>query len=519
MTSAKEWNCEELETQSEALQMIFQTLPLGIMVADSEGHLCYCNPAAEDIVGLGVSDINLAGHAKVYGWFLPDQTTVLPNEQLPLVRVLRGETLLDELIFVRNLRHPDGIWIRADGWPLRGASGMISHGVVMIHDFTEGREARQMLWLLSQAAEQTTDSILLTDRQGIIEYVNPAFEMTTGYHREEVLGKTPRILKSGVQDADFYRRLWAGLCQGLPFSGTVVNRKKSGDFYWTQQSITPLRDEAGNLTHFVSVLQDVTERRKKEEQEFHLRLAREVQQRFYGTVPTLPTFDIGASAKPADETGGDYFDFIEMADGSLMIAVGDVEGHGFGSALIMALTRAYLRSFAALQLELHEILEQMNSALLKDLSQGQFVTLALARLHPLRGTLAFASAGHLPGFVLRESGTLTDELTSTGLPLGLFPENHCLLAPALQLGPGDIMVLMTDGAAESAGSDGEEFGAPRVLDYIRTHRHQPAQQIADGLYVAARAYAKDLPQSDDITSVVIKVGAMRSDLHNIPSSV
>jgi len=505
MTLAAEWNSEELETQSETLQMIFQTLPLGIMVADAEGHLCYFNPAAEDIVGLGVSDINPARHAEVYGWFLPDQTTVLPNEQLPLVRALRGETLLDELIFVRNLQHRDGIWIRADSWPLRDAAGSISGGVVMIHDFTAGREARQMLWLLSQAAEQTTDSILLTDRQGIIEYVNPAFEMTTGYYREEVLGKTPRILKSGAQDADYYRRLWGRLCDGSPFSGMVVNRKKSGDVYWAQQSITPLRDEAGNLTHFVSVLQDVTERRKREEQEFHLRLAREVQQRFYGTVPTVPTLDIGASAKPADETGGDYFDFIPMADGSLVIAVGDVEGHGFGSALIMALTRAYLRSFAALQLELHEILEQMNSALLKDLAQGQFVTLALARLHPVQRTLSFASAGHVPGLVLRQSGKLRDELASTGLPLGLFPQNHCPLRPALVLDPGDLVVMMTDGATESAGPDGEEFGQERVLDYIRAHRHEPAQHVANGLYYAARAHAQELPQSDDITSVVIKV--------------
>jgi PAS domain S-box-containing protein len=505
MTLATERNCEALAQQSDMLQMIFASLPVGIMVADAEGHLLFFNPAAEGILGLGVSDIPPGRHAPIYGWFLPDQITVLPNERLPLVRAIRGETLADEVIFVRNLQHPEGTWIRVSGGPLRNRSGTVSGGVVMLHDFSKEREELQMLLLLSEAAEQSTDSIILTDRQGVIQYVNPAFELTTGYNREEVLGQTPRILKSGAQDADFYRQMWARLGEGLSFSGTVVNRKKSGELYWAQQAITPLRDESANLTHFVSVLQDVTTQRKNQEQELHLKLAREVQQRFYRTVPAVPGLDIGAAADPAYETGGDYFDFIFMADGSLMIAVGDVRGHGFGSALIMALTRAYLRSFAALPLELHEILERMNASLLKDLPHGQFVTLALARLHAGQRMLSFASAGHVPGVVLHESGGVKAELASTGLPLGLFAENKCTLQPAIQLEPGDLVVLVTDGAAESAADDGAEFGSQRVVEYIRSHRHDPAQHIANGIYHAARAHAKDQPQQDDITSVVIKI--------------
>jgi len=505
MTLATEWNYETLAQQTDTLQMIFESLPVGIMIADAEGHLLFFNPAAEGILGLGVTDIPPGKHAPIYGWFLPDQATVLPNDRLPLVRAIRGETLTDEPIFVRNLQHREGIWIRVSGGPLRDRRGTLSGAVVMLRDFTKEREELQMLLLLSQAAEQTTDSIILTDRQGVIQYVNPAFELTTGYNREEALGQTPRILKSGAQDADFYRQMWARLGEGLSFSGIVVNRKKSGELYWVRQGITPLRDESTNPTHFVSVMQDVTAQRKLQEQEFHLKLAREVQQRFYGTVPEVPGLDIGAAADSAYETGGDYFDFIFLADGSLMIAVGDVRGHGFGSALIMALTRAYLRSFAALQLEVHEILDQMNSALQRDLMHGQFVTLALARLHSGQQVLSFAGAGHVPGFVLRQCGDLSAELNSTGRPLGLFAENKCSLQPPIALGPGDIVVLMTDGATESANPEGDEFGSSRVVEYIRSHRHDPAQHIANGIYHAARAHAKYQPQKDDITSVVVKM--------------
>jgi len=108
----------------------------------------------------------------------------------------------------------------------------------MFHDFTEGREALQSFVLLSRVVEQTADSVLLTDTQGIIQYVNPAFEATTGYSREEALGKTPRILKSGLPDAEFYRQMWTPFTHGAAFKGMVINRKKTGELYWAQQTIT-----------------------------------------------------------------------------------------------------------------------------------------------------------------------------------------------------------------------------------------------------------------------------------------
>jgi serine phosphatase RsbU (regulator of sigma subunit) len=165
----------------------------------------------------------------------------------------------------------------------------------------------------------------------------------------------------------------------LPFKGMVINRKKSGELYWAQQTITSMRDESGHQAHFVSVSQDITELRKKQEQEFQLQLAHDVQQRFYAVPPVVSGFDIGASAHPADETGGDYFDFIAMPDGSLLIAVADAKGHGFSSALVMALTRAYVRCFATMELELDELLAHVNQMLLKDLEHGDFVTLAVCQ--------------------------------------------------------------------------------------------------------------------------------------------
>jgi phosphoserine phosphatase RsbU/P len=323
------------------------------------------------------------------------------------------------------------------------------------------------------------------------------------------VGKTPRILKSGRHDAEFYRQMWAQFAQGFPFKGMVINRKKTGELYWAQQTITSMRDKSGCLSHFVSVSHDITELRQKQEQEFQLQLARDVQQRLYVAPPVVSGFDIGASAHPADETGGDYFDFISMADGSLVIAVGDAKGHGFSSALVVALTRAYVRCFAAMQMELDELLARVNKMLLKDLDHGDFVTLFLARLDTSRRTLSYASAGHVPGFILLNSGNVKRTLDSTGPPLGLFPASKFSLQQSISLDSGEIAVFLTDGVTESTTPDGHQFGTQLVLDKVRGLSHNSASIIADGIYLATRAFVQGDLQDDDITSVVINVNCAR----------
>jgi PAS domain S-box-containing protein len=505
MATTMEYQYEALAHQSDALRVIFEGLPWGVIVADQEGRLLFSNPAAESILGIGTVETLPDAHTSLEGWYLPDQTSVIPPDQLPLVRAIHGEKIVDELIFVRNSPQRPGVWIRVNAWPLQDAAGAVSGGVVMFHDFTRGRDALQSFVLLSRVVEQTADSVVLTDTQGIIQYVNPAFEATTGYNRDEAMGKTPRILKSGLHDAEFYRQMWAQFTHGLAFKGMVINRKKTGELYWAQQTITSMRDESGHLTHFVSVSQDITELRKKQEQEFQLQLARDVQQRFYAAPPVIPGLDVAASAHPADETGGDYFDFISMPDGSFLVAVADAKGHGFSSALVMALTRAYVRCFAALQLELDDILARVNQMLLKDLEHGHFVTLFLARLNSDRRTLSYASAGHVPGFIFFDSGNVKCTLNSTGPPLGLFSGSKFSLSPEIQLDPGEIALFLTDGVMEATTPDGQQFGAQRVLDYIQTHNQVSALNIAVGIYDAARAFVQGDPQDDDITSVVIKV--------------
>jgi len=127
------------------------------------------------------------------------------------------------------------------------------------------RQTRDELGRLSSAIEQTADSVMVTNRQGIIEYVNPAFEQMTGYTRDEAVGRTPRILNSGRQPQKFYELLWTAILAGRAYRTMTVNRRKDGTLYDEDQTITPIRDDAGAITHFISTGRDVTQRRRTQE--------------------------------------------------------------------------------------------------------------------------------------------------------------------------------------------------------------------------------------------------------------
>jgi len=130
----------------------------------------------------------------------------------------------------------------------------------VITDVTQGHEAGESLLMLSSVVEQTADSVLITNSEGIIEYVNHAFEAMTGYSREEAAGKTPRILKSGHHDAGFYENLWSTIISGRVFQGILVNRRKNGDIFHSEKTITPIKDGSGKIIRFVSTEKDITER-------------------------------------------------------------------------------------------------------------------------------------------------------------------------------------------------------------------------------------------------------------------
>jgi len=165
-----------------------------------------------------------------------------------------------------RIRRADGVYryFMVRGIPLFNANGSVKEWVGTCIDITKRKHAEEALLKLSSAVEQTVDSIMITDRNGTIEYVNHAFEILTGYTSEEAVGKTPRILKSGTKDHNYYEELWKTILSGQVFRKEVVNKKKNGDLYDEEKTITPIFDKNKTITHFVGTGVDITERKKLE---------------------------------------------------------------------------------------------------------------------------------------------------------------------------------------------------------------------------------------------------------------
>ena len=478
----------------------------GVVVADHAGRFLVCNQTSRRLLEIATNGNTPQAWSEIKGIFKVDGQTPYQPDELPSTRALAGEDVAETEVFIHSDQCPAGIWLLVRANPLRREGGDIGGSVVVFHEITHKKERDTRLRILTSAVEQTADSIIITDRSGLVEYVNPAFEATTGYTLDELRGLTPRILNSGVHDRMFYENLWATILSGNVFRATMANKKKNGEIFYAEQVIAPMWGPTGAITHLVTIFRDATEQRKLQEQQFQMGLARAVQQRFYDTPPPrISGFDFAAAAFPADAIGGDYLDFIPMPDSCIGFAIGDVCGHGISSALLMAELRAYVRAFAPRNRNLSEIFTLTNNALVSDMGQDKFVTLVYCRLHPESKSLVYASAGHTPGFILNGKGEVKKMLDSIDIPLGFMEDHAFNCSGAIKLDPGDVLALLTDGIIEAERPDQTSFGVERAIEYVRTHRAESAQEMVKGLYRAVRDFSDGMPQVDDITSVICKI--------------
>ncbi|HVX88030.1 MAG TPA: PAS domain S-box protein, partial [Gemmatimonadales bacterium] len=192
---------------------------------------------------------------------------VLEEDRETLYELLTGASGAGAPRLLRWLR-PDGslLWMEHRSTTLRAPDGSAEAVEGIARDVTAQVAREQQLRLVERALEQLVEVVVITDRSGRIVQVNDAFERVTGYTRAEALGHTPRLLKSGRQDAGFYERMWRALSAGKVFAATVVNRRKDGSLYDAELVVSPVRDAAGEVSHFVGLQRDVTLDRARDEQ-------------------------------------------------------------------------------------------------------------------------------------------------------------------------------------------------------------------------------------------------------------
>jgi sigma-B regulation protein RsbU (phosphoserine phosphatase) len=302
---------------------------------------------------------------------------------------------------------------------------------------------------------------------------------------------------------------------GALFSARAINRPlqdlvhaarqiSAGDFEVRTHIATG--DELEMLGHaFNHMVPHLKERFRHAE---GLRLAREVQQNLIpATPPARRGIDLAGVTLYCEETGGDYYDFLEIGKGEqdpLGIAIGDVSGHGVSSALLMATARALLHAFAPQSRTLAELICAVNERLADDVHQGRFMTMFYLLVNPANATLRWISAGHDPALMYRAADASLTELSGDDIPLGVDSDWLYREANAAKAAAGDVVLLGTDGVWDARNAGGEAFGKTRLRDLLQQNHRLSATEICSSVTDAVRDFRGTSAQKDDMTVVVLR---------------
>jgi PAS domain S-box-containing protein len=243
---AQEFLASLVESSQDAI--IGKTLE-GIIVSWNRGAEELYGYRAEEAVGKSISLLAPPDRSEQLAQFLEDVRRGKRISGIETVRVCKDGRRLDVSLTVS---------------PVQDAAGKVTGSASIGRDITERKRAEKQTLLQTAALESAGNGIAIADREGRIIWVNPAFTRLTGYAASEVIGQSPRVLKSGTHDAAFYQKLWNTVLSGEVWQGEIVNRRKDGTLYTEDMTITPVRDVRGDITHFVTIKQDITERKRAE---------------------------------------------------------------------------------------------------------------------------------------------------------------------------------------------------------------------------------------------------------------
>jgi PAS domain S-box-containing protein len=345
-------------------------------------------------------------------------------------------------------------------------------------------------------------------------YYSPLWESMLGYEKGEI---TPHYSEweSRIHTEDLAPVLAAtqdcleGRTPKCEFEYRL--RHKDGSYRWILGRGLVVRDQEGRPHRMVGSDLDITERRRIESELRHreadLLAARRIQGHLLPQAPLRsPAVVIHGTSWAADYASGDYFDYFALADGSIVIVIADVSGHGIDAALVMASTQARLRSLCELSLGMDEVLNRLNRILFEELvDESRFVTLLLLRIDPRTRTLTYVNAGHPASYILGRTGEIKRSQECLGLPLAIRPDAEFPVGGPSSLEPGDLILLVTDGVFEARSPEDLPFGMDRVLRVVRDRIGSTSEEILEGLLDEIRKFTGSSVPQDDVTCVMVRV--------------
>lgn len=255
---------EQLRAREAILNSTLTALGDGVVLHDMQGQVLLANEAAARLFGVTQAEMTSAPKASYKLRYQGEDGAAMPIRDLTVTLTLASGKPHQGVV---GVVHPDGkrIWVMARSEPVLAGSPIRQTGVVTtLADITHQRESEENLRLADRVFDNSIEAVVITDTQGKILRVNPAFTTVTGYTPEEVLGQSPALLKSGRHDPEFYQGMWEHIANQGYWQGEIWNRRKDGRIYPEWLSISAVRDTAGRLTHYVAIFTDITERKTHE---------------------------------------------------------------------------------------------------------------------------------------------------------------------------------------------------------------------------------------------------------------
>ena len=250
---------KKLRQSEERFRNLAETSQGLIFKCDREGRFTYLNPGWEHVLGYQLDEMLGQPFTR---FKLPE---LAEQDMETFKNILNGKDVFGyETVYKTKSGKLKNLVFNAR--LVKDENGIVTGTQGTAHDITQRKQAEVTLRKLSTAVEQNPASVVITDLSGAIEYVNPEFEKLTGYSLEEAEGKNPCILKSGEHSDEFYEELWETISTGKKWSGTFHNRKKNGELYWESAIIASVKDKSGEITNYVAVKKDITEKRQIEQE-------------------------------------------------------------------------------------------------------------------------------------------------------------------------------------------------------------------------------------------------------------
>jgi sigma-B regulation protein RsbU (phosphoserine phosphatase) len=286
------------------------------------------------------------------------------------------------------------------------------------------------------------------------------------------------------------------------------HKRKDGSTFTAEMSASTFLWKGRRM--LVGIVRDITERRRIQKLSHSLALARDIQQHLLPPQPpAIENLDIHVRHLYCETIGGDYYDFLhhdDQADGVLEFMVGDIAGHGVGSALLMAMAKGVLRNETLHHHTAPEnIFNSLNNSLVKDTDDEMFMTMFYGRIDIKSCSLTWNSAGHGPVFWYRSNLKRVEELPTTNIPLGIFADAITTPTQSVRLTPGDILLIGTDGLWETRNGQNQMFGIHRLRQILASWADRSSREIVDVIFNKVTGFCASERPEDDLTALVIKI--------------